>query len=189
MRKHVRISAACLKGTLIPAALEQYHRETSGYLIGSNGPQSRAVNVLSAYPIQTDLRMFTQVMHGNLRAIKRVESSLSAARVRLLGGFHSHPQGPNRLSKSDLEFIGEKSQTHELSEWLEVLLSVTKKEYRSRKTEGIRLREYPKKLGLTVVTDQKTGYDVVISGFWVVRKGEGFHVFQEATLGTNWRAA
>ena len=187
MRTHVYLDPKCLKTNLIPAAIELCHRETSGYLMGTNGSTAKRVKIVSAYPIQTDKKAFTYVEPANKSTINRLDTLLHAMNIKLLGGFHSHPLGPSKLSKSDIAFIGEKAEKMNLSEWLELILSVKKKDFENRKKRGWDFRLYPRKLGFTVVTHPYVGYEVTLSGFWLKKNGHGMKVVKEATLWTNWR--
>jgi len=180
MTRYVSIDPKCLTTSLIPSVIEIYNRETSGYLIGSNG--GSRLKVISAYHIQTDKKKPTFVEHGNYSAIDRVEGFIKTLNLNLIGGFHSHPMGPNKLSKSDVRFISEKAEEHNLGKWLELILSVRKREYATEHRPCWKIKRYERKLGFTVKTDPCTGYDITISGFWLKRNGAGLKVAGEAVL-------
>ena len=183
MRTNVFIDPKCIATSIIPSALEEYHKEVSGYLIGSNGSLARKLKVISAYPMQTDKKRPTWVQHGNISAVERVDGVMKSLNIKLVGGFHSHPLGPNRLSRSDIDFIHDKLDEHSLKAWLEVIVSVKRKDYSTVHKPGYYFREYQKKLGMTIKTSPWTGYDVTLSGFWVKKKGP----VKEARLWTSTR--
>jgi proteasome lid subunit RPN8/RPN11 len=182
MRKNVYIDPRCLAMSLIPAALEEYHKEVSGYLIGSNGRNAGRLKVVSAYSLQSDIKKRTWVEHGNASAVKRVNKVLKTMNMHLVGGFHTHPLGPSRLSKSDIDFIRDKLEEHSLPSWLELIVSVKKKDYQTKHNPGWYLRHFPNKIGLTIKTSPWTGFDVFLSGYWIGKKG-----IKEATLWTSKR--
>ncbi len=177
---HVSIDKRCLKTVLIPSAIEIYNREISGYLIGSNG--GNRLKILSAYQIQTDRKRPTYVEHGNYSAVNRIEGFIRTLNLNLIGGFHSHPMGPNKLSKSDIKFITEKAEKHNMQKWLELVLAVKKREYSTEHRPMWGIRRYEKKLGFLVKTGPYTGYDITLSGFWLKRNGEGLKPAGEAVL-------
>lgn len=185
MRKNVYIDPHCLVTSLLPSAVEEYHKEVSGYLIGSNGAAARRLKVISAYPMQSDIKMPTWVSHGNTSAVKRVDTVMKTMRMRLVGGFHTHPDGPNKLSRSDREFIEEKMEKHDLEAWFELILAVKKKEYLTPQEPGWALRPYANKLGMTVRASPWLGFDLTLSGFWV----RPSHGITEATLWTRKRVS
>ncbi|MBI4020669.1 MAG: Mov34/MPN/PAD-1 family protein [Candidatus Aenigmarchaeota archaeon] len=180
MRANVYIDPRCLLTALVPAALEEYHKEVSGYLIGANGHRASRLRILSAYPMQSDIKKPSSVVHGNLSAVGRVDGLLKP--LNLVGGFHSHPDGPNRLSRSDLKFIREKLDDHALDAWLELVVSVKKRDQGARRP-GIRVRPLARKIGLTVATSSVESFALTLSGYWVRKAGNA----QEATLWTSWK--
>ena len=180
MHKHVYIDPRCLATSLVPSVLEEYHKEVSGYLFKGKGPKMR---VISAYSLQTDIKMPTWVEHGNASAVKRVDRLMKTLKMNLIGGFHTHPLGPSKPSKSDIWFIQDKLAAYGLPHWLEIILSVKKKVYVHPHKIGWQLRKYEKKIGITIKTDPWTGYEITLSGFWVPPEGR----FREATLWTSTR--
>lgn len=170
MRTNVHIDPRCLITSLVPSVVEEYHKEVSGYLIGGNA-RSR-MKVISAYPFQTDERKQTWVMHGNLSAVKRVNRVMKTMRMSLVGGFHTHPEGPSHLSRSDVDFIQEKMDEHSLESWFELLVAVTKKEYTNPHRTGWKLKEHMNKLNMLIKPDPWTGYSITLSGHWVRDEGD-----------------
>ncbi len=178
MRKHVHIDPKCLALSLVPSAIEEYHKEVSGYLIGSNGSQASRLKVISAYPIQSDIKKRTWVMHGNESAVKRINGLMKTMNMKLIGGFHTHPLGPSRPSASDVEFIRERLEEYALPHWFELIMSVKKKYYSSPQDPGWGMRNYHNKIGMTIKPTPWMGFDVTLSGFWVRTKGR----LKEATI-------
>ena len=72
MRKNVYIDPKCLALSLIPSAIEEYHKEVSGYIIGSNGKLAKKLKVISAYPIQSDIKKRTFVIYLKKRLHKTI---------------------------------------------------------------------------------------------------------------------
>lgn len=185
MRKHVYIDPQCLMTSLIPSALEEYHKEVSGYLIGSNGSQARKLRIISVYPLQSDIKKRTWVQHGNESAVRRLEGIMKTMRMRVVGGFHTHPLGPSKPSSSDIDFIEDKLEQHSLPSWLELIVSVKKKDYHTKQKPGWYLRIFQKKIGMTIKTSPWTGFDIILSGFWIMNAGRA--KVKEATLWTSKR--
>lgn len=183
MKKNVYLDPKCLASSLIPSAIEEYHKETSGYLIGSNGKIAKKLKVISAYPIQTDIKKRTFVVHGNESAVKRVSRVMETMKMRLVGGFHTHPLGPNKLSKTDIDFVLNKIEEHSLPEWLELILSIKKRDYKTEQKIGWSIKEWENKLGMNIKTGPWTGYNITLSGYWIKENGK----VNEATLWTSKR--
>ena len=171
MRKNVFIDPRCLITSLIPSALEEYHKEISGYLIGSNGKKATKLKIAGAYPMQTDNKNRTWVEHGNESAVRRVDELVRTLQMKLVGGFHSHPKGPSYLSRDDVQFIREKLDAHKLRNWLELLVSVKKKDYLHPHAQGWFLKEFTNKIGFIIRTDPWTGFGVTLSGYWIRSEG------------------
>lgn len=183
MKKNVYIDPQCLATSLLPSTLEEYHKEISGYLIGSNGNLAKRLKIISAYPLQSDIKKRTWVTHGNESAVKRVNGVMKSMNMYLVGGFHSHPLGPSRPSKSDIDFIQDKLDEHSLHAWLELIVSVKKKRYERKHLPGLSVRKFEKKLGMTIKTNPWTGFDVTLSGFWILKGGK----IREANIWTSKR--
>lgn len=183
MRKHVYIDPKCLASSLLPSTLEEYNKEISGYLIGSNGKNTKRLRIVSAYPIQSDIKMPTWVEHGNKTAVSRVNNVMRALNLQLVGGFHSHPLGPSYPSRDDIEFVKERLEDYGLSHWLEMIVSVKKRSYKTRHKPGWYLQQYKNKIGLLIKTSPWVGYNVTLSGHWISGSGR----MKEATLWTSTR--
>lgn len=183
MRKNVYIDPTCLVASLIPSTLEEYHKEVSGYLIGSNGHAQPRLRVVSAYPLQSVLKKRTWVEHGNASAIKRIDSLMKTLKMRVIGGFHTHPEGPNRLSRSDIEHIRDTMSSRSLPFWLEIVAAVKKLDYATRQQPGWQLQAMKNKMGMIIRTSPSTGFHVTLSGYWVRPAGAP----REVTLWTSKR--
>lgn len=186
MRSNVYIDPYCLMNSLMPSAIEIYNRETNGFIMGSNGKSSKT-RIMSAYPIQTDKKKPTFVYHGNLSAISRLNSLMNSLNVKMLGGFHTHPMGPNRLSRDDVEFINEKIDEHNLKEWLELLMSVHKRTYTTPHKTGMTITEFGSKIRVVMKTSPYDGYFITLSGFWLKPKGSKSRIVKEAVIWTKKR--
>lgn len=180
MRKRVSINPVCLKLGLIPSVLEIYSRETNGFLIGTNGGNS--LRVISAYTMQTDDKKPSYVEHGNFSALQRLYNIMDVMDWRVVGGFHSHPDGPNKLSRADRDYIKEKMEEQSLREWLEVLLSVRKRDYSRKQKNRWVIEKKDKKITMKIVTGNYTGFDLTISGYWLRQNGSLPKVVKEANL-------
>ncbi len=173
--------------TLIASAIEVYNRETNGALLGRNaireirGKRTKVVSVKEVYPFQMEKRTPSEVIHGNKAAFRRVLRAFESLRTEIIGGYHSHPypygfvglsKGDVVSVKEDIEAMLKIGQERVRNGWIELLLSVKRKEYkRPGKTEWY-VCDYVKKLRVRVRTKEKTGYDILISAYWVYPKEE-----------------
>ncbi len=173
--------------TLIASAIEVYNRETNGALLGRNaireikGRRTKVVSVKEVYPFQTEKRTPSEVIHGNKAAFRRVLRTFESLRTEIIGGYHSHPypygfvglsKGDVKSVKEDIEAMLKIGQERVRNGWIELLLSIKRKDYkRPGKTEWY-ICDYVKKLRVRVRTREKTGYDILISAYWVYPKEE-----------------
>lgn len=179
--------------TLIASAIEVYSRETSGMLLGRNatreidGVKKGVISISDVYPIQTEKRKRSEVSHGNIAAVNRFMRVTKSLRSNIIGGYHSHPHPyeSNILSKGDIDFIKEELKTvsrlgHKRIEkgWLELLLSIKKRDYKRRSRSKWYTCCYIKKIRCRVRTDRKTGYDIMISAYWVYPINDGSRNFR-----------
>lgn len=94
--------------SLLMAAVEVHGRESLGFLIGHGdkqfigGRMTDCVSVNACYPVQTAVRGRTGVSFDNLAARKRAEDTVRAVGFEIVGGFHSHPDGPPKISRGDV---------------------------------------------------------------------------------------
>ena len=171
---------------LIASSLEVYNRETTGLLIGNyrerklNGKRKRVIVLEAAYPFQTAKRKPTWVDIGNFEAFGRARASMYSLNFPMVGEFHSHPNRPVRLSYADVRYIHERvSEIYENGNsmlnhhWLELIISVKKREYVNPQQTGWSWRRYKNRLSCMIKITPYLGYRVVIGGYWVPINGEG----------------
>ena len=199
----VLLEPGCFLG-LAASAIEAYNRETNGYLLGLPERRGRRpCTVLKAsYPLQTEDRKPNSVAHGNERAFDRARRTMRRLNVGLdhVGGFHSHTvDGAPSLSAGDLEYIGqEMGWIHARRErpwqdrWLEVLVSIRRRQYARPRRRAWSWRQYARKIGCTVGIHPTVGYDMTFSGYWVpVHSNGGLGAEtgtpKEAQLSIPWR--
>ena len=171
--------------TIITSAIEVYNRETNGALLGRysihhiKGRKVKLISVKEIYPFQMEERKPSQVEHANTAAFKRFIRATDTMRNEIIGGYHSHPVPYDkvRLSKGDIVSIREDIEEMEkLGQdrvkrgWLEVLLSITRKEYKKTHRPDWYICDYMKKLRVRVRTRKTMGYDIIISAYWVYPK-------------------
>lgn len=173
--------------SLIASAIEVYNRETNGALLGRKavreigGRRTELISVKEVYPFQTEKRKPSEVIHGNKAAFGRVLRAMETLDTEIIGGYHSHPhpygfvglsEGDVESVKEDIEAMSKIGQERVRRGWIEVLLSIKRKDYeRPRETEWY-ICDYVKKIRVRVMTRKRTGYDVLISAYWVYPKEE-----------------
>jgi proteasome lid subunit RPN8/RPN11 len=173
--------------TLITSAIEVYNRETNGVLLGRNtireikGGKAKVVSIKEVYPFQTEERKPSEVTHGNLAAFKRVLRTIESFETEIIGGYHSHPYPYKsvRLSRGDIVSIKEDIEAmvkigHKRVEhgWLEILLSIKRRDYAKPSGREWYITDYIKRLRCHVRTHEKTAYDILISAYWVYPTGK-----------------
>lgn len=172
--------------TLITSAIEVYNRETNGALLGRNavreinGRKMKVVSVKEAYPFQTEKRTPSEVIHGNISAFKRVLRAFESLKTEIIGGYHSHPypyggfvalsEGDVTSIKEDIEAMVKIGQERVRRGWIELLLSIKRKDYKRPGKKEWYICDYVKKLRVRLRTKEKTGYDVLVSAYWVYPK-------------------
>ena len=166
---------------MVLSAIEVYNKETNGYIMGRmttrrlNGRRGRVLLVKHSYVFQTDKRKPSEVMHGNIAALKRVVGSLHPMGIKVVGGFHSHshPFDTTRISKGDVEFIGgeiemlHRSGFRKINKWLEIIISVKKKIYVTSHKKGWSVDDLQRGIKCIIKTDKHKGYSVSVSAYWV----------------------
>lgn len=171
--------------TLVASAIEVYSRETNGVLLGGNstreidGVKKKVISIKDVYPIQTAKRKRTEVYHGNIAAIERFLRATSSLRTDIIGGFHSHPHPfeGNSLSRGDIDFIRDEvkimsrlGQKKVERGWLEILMSIERKEYRRPGMSKWYTCSFLRKINCRVRTQKRVGYNIMISAYWVYPK-------------------
>ena len=176
---------------MMASAIEVYNRETNGFLIGIDSRKrvsGRIRDVVSVYiasPFQEDERKPTSVEHGNKEAYNRLIDMLSVLKKNLIRGYHSHPfpDNTNNLSKGDIKFIKEevehlnRYEKFDIMEWLEIIISIKKKQYSARHKEGRRFMELNDGIELLIKTTPYVGFDVKIKGCWLVFSGKNVKTY------------
>ncbi len=185
--------------TLAASAIEVYNRETNGFIAGRpilkkvRGKKKPVISINTVYPLQTSDRKPSQVVNGNDLAHKRAVSSLSAMNIPLIGGFHSHTDYSQdfdpypELSHHDVDFIEEEmkqinSQGHSIHKWLEVLMTVKKREYSSTHKIGIKINPFKRKVGLEVITNPYTSYKITLAGYWLQNGTQKLKISRETKI-------
>jgi len=171
--------------TLITSAIEVYNRETNGVILGRNtikeikNERVKVISVKEVYPFQTEERKPSEVFHGNVAAFKRVLRTISSFESEIIGGYHSHPHPYHvvRLSKGDIESIKDDieamtktGQERVKRGWMEILLSIKRKDYARPKGREWYISDYVKRLRCHLRTRERTGYDILLSAYWVYPK-------------------
>lgn len=188
------VDSACFL-SLVNSALEVYNRETTGILVGAerwrtiDGRRRKVMALEAAYPLQTAARSVTWVEHGNHSATHRARSAVDSLGFRILGEYHSHTNNEHGLSAADVDYAREALRRMNGSApkaWLELVLGLRRKDYASPHRPGFTWREYPRKVGCTVVVSPRTGFDVTIAGYWITPDGDDEARCEEATVHVPW---
>ncbi len=186
---------------LVLSAVEVYNRETNGFIAGRTvvkkikGKEKPVISLQTVYPLQTADRKPSQVIHGNDLAHRRAVTSLAAMKVPILGGFHSHTDyhptqdAPPELSQGDIDHIHEEMRSlkslrggKELNKWLEIILSIKKKNYSKSRENKMEISSYKKRLGCTVITEPYKGYKITLAGYWLQNSSAKLKIFKEAKI-------
>ena len=185
--------------TLVVSAVEVYNRETNGFISGNfsvkkiKGRDKSVLSLQTVYPLQTAARKPSQVVHGNNLAHQRTVSSLSALNMPLIGGFHSHTDYSHdfspypELSSDDVDFIEDEmkhlnNNGHNIHKWLELLMTVKRKDYSSAHKKGIKINNFKKKVGLNVVTTPYTSYKITLAGYWLQNGTQKLKIAEEPKI-------
>jgi proteasome lid subunit RPN8/RPN11 len=182
--RSVILEAGCFTALVI-SAVEVYSKETTGFLIGKRdrrfirGRLTDCVVVQGAYPLQTSQKGFTTVMIGNTRAFRRARRTINHLGIELIGEYHSHPGESARLTIEDEDYIRDQLNDIRKRElkllekhWLELIVGITKKIYKTEQKMGWFPKKRPsgqrtKKIAGTLKTTPKRGYDLEIMGYWI----------------------
>lgn len=171
--------------SLVTSAIEVYNRETNGALLGRNavreieGRKTKVTSVKEIYPFQTEKRTPSKVVHGNKEAFQRVLRTFESLGTEIIGGYHSHPypygfvglsEGDITSVKEDVEAMIKIGQMRVKRRWLELLLSIKRKDYARPQRPEWYICDYVKKLRVRIRTREKTGYDILVSAYWVYPK-------------------
>lgn len=169
--------------TIAASCVEVYNRETAGFLLGSvirkRRRQRSTVVLEAAYPLQTAKRKPTEVTPGNLRAYERAEAAIYSVDYRLIGEYHSHPEGEAVMSRGDLEYVHERDRLLRTRGMLgrsrrslELVVAVSRREYASERPVGWCVRSYARKASARLVIDGEVGYRLTFGAYWLETTGE-----------------
>jgi proteasome lid subunit RPN8/RPN11 len=174
--------------TIAASCMEVYNREATGFLLGKERyrklqKQRRKVMALEvALPLQTAYRKPTEVIPGNRRAYKRLETALRNMDYDIVGEYHSHIEGYAKLSKEDIDYA---KQRHKwlISQdfWkghkdpLELVVAISRRNYKNPHDSGWTFNDYAKKARAVFALNRKTGYDIIFGAYWYEQKNEGLH--------------
>lgn len=196
--KDVMIDLGCFF-TMVSSAIEVYNRETTGYLIGRThirkiGRKYRKITTLEgAYPLQTAERKPSSVGQGNISAWNRARSAIQSLNFNLIGGYHSHTGEKSVAELSSLDFESTEWEFEEFKKegktfnnWLEIIIAIRKKEYDELHQLGWFWRDYGHKVGCTIITDPKTGFDLTIAGYWLKSRKRKKFIVEEPNIYVPW---
>ena len=185
--------------TLVVSAIEVYNRETNGFISGKfsvkkiKGHEKSILSLYTVFPLQTADRKPSQVVNGNNLAHIRAVSSLSAMNMPLVGGFHSHTDYSQdfspypELSSDDVNFIEDEmkhlnNNGHNIHKWLEILMTIRKKDYSSAHKKGIKTVSFKNKIGLNIVTNPYTSYKITLAGYWLQNGTQKLKIVDEPKI-------
>ncbi len=171
---------------LCASAMETYSRESGGFLMGKMVTRKirrkgrRLMLISAVYPQQTAQRGYRSISDGNRQAGWRARVllyTLSGLRgVKLVGGYHTHPNDACEPSESDLEYLYEEVRYHKgragfpvMKRWLEIIVSVEKRKYITKYSEEPfhAWHSHSHKIEGIVAADSDTGFHFTIGAFWV----------------------
>lgn len=194
---YVIIDPECFFG-MVFSSIEVYNRETTGFLLGKkrrrviHGRNENVVTCEMAYPMQTASRKPTSVSKGNARAFERIRASVPSLGLYLIGEYHSHPYMEAELTSGDLEYIHETlEQVYEYDgnlmtdSWLEIVVSIRQRRYKTRHKIGWKWSDYEKKARCIITITPLLGYDLTFGGYWVYLKNDKVK-YSEATIYIPW---
>jgi len=134
------IKADALLSLLAPI-IENEEYEVGGLIAGEiekqwiNAKHQYAITVRSAYPSVTAEGTPDEWIPVDEEAQERARAVASSIYLKILGGFHSHPESEAKLSPDDKENIKAEDSLNLFSveglqcSWLEVIVGIFRKEY------------------------------------------------------------
>ena len=136
--RSVWVKRSCLVTGILPAAIEAYPNETTGYVFGKSNRGYSSVS--GTYAELTAERDEAEVGHGKKGAcIRAVEYFSQLNGIRLTGGYHTHPDGRVRISKGDRHFLKGEMKTFRKrglftdNQWLELIIRIDRERRDGRK--------------------------------------------------------
>lgn len=180
MTSYITITKPCFF-TIAASCVEVYNKETTGFLLGSTGRREghRWAMLEAAYPLQTARRKPTEVGPGNLRAYRRAKSAIYSLDYRLIGEYHSHPEGAAHLSRGDLEYAH--ARDHLLRSQgllggrrrsLELVVAVRRLDASPRRAVGWSVRKYANKASARLVIEGESVYRLTFGAYWLETRSE-----------------
>ena len=171
--------------TIATSCIEVFNRETTGFLFGRlkyRKLQKRSVRAMvleAAYPFQSAMRKPSEVEVVNLSAFGRVEAAMDSMGYEIIGEYHSHPNWKAKLSKSDLGYAADsekelcsKGYRREGKAWLELVVSISRREYENPHQIGWSFHDYANKAGAVFTLNEFVGYKLTFAAFWLARKND-----------------
>lgn len=173
--------------TIATACIEVYNRETTGFILGNVKSRTiqrknlQAMVLDAAYPLQTAKRKPSMVEPGNTRALDRVESTIKSMEYQIIGGYHSHPDAPPRLSEGDkayaqdrMDKLASRKYIGSGKDWLELVVSVRKRHYVTEHMIGWTFHDYKEKARAVFTIDRHMGYLITLGAYWMYNKNSKF---------------
>jgi hypothetical protein len=118
-------------------------------------------------------------MPGNLRAYERAAAAIYSVDYRLVGEYHSHPEGEAVMSPGDLDYVHERDRQlrsrgllRGTRRSLELVVAVSRREYSSVRPVGWRVRSFTRKASARLVIDGEVGYRLTFGAYWLETRRE-----------------
>lgn len=175
--KTVSLSKIAIENMVL-AIVESHPFEETGLLFGIVKKETLQVN--NAYPLITSLREKFSVGYGNIRAINRLRkmNELLGERGRGLkigGGFHSqifkeykgYKVDKDRLSVHDLDFISDEMKLLKLDYWIEIVLGVKAKYYKTPKKPNLKFKKSGKRIYCYVRLAERYGFYISFNAYLI----------------------
>jgi len=189
--KPVIIERSCLVPLLL-SAQEEYYKEVYGFLIGRDthrkidGEIVPVAAIEATYHLMTSERKPSQADIVKDRAFYRIINSLKAmgidlrsgsgqSRTKILGAYHSHPDpdGNTVINSTDTDFdvevlgkIRRGGQYEPADFWLDMIMHVSRRDYRKNHEPNNSKRDYPRKIG-NILRFGYDGYEITTAGYWL----------------------
>ncbi len=158
---------------MLRSIIETIPRESMGDLLGRKF--NNEYICINAYPMQTANRKLGSVNYDEsdekavdrVRSVNKTSNRLGGLGTYLIGGYHSHINSTNKLSDSDIKHIIAELDELKKDYWIEITLALKEKRYPNPKQTGEFVKEYARKLRVTLRDTQNHGYDITISAYKV----------------------
>ncbi|MGH7322493.1 MAG: hypothetical protein ACRELA_23105 [Candidatus Rokuibacteriota bacterium] len=168
--------------SIVSSTVEAFNREATGFLVGRpayrkiHGRRRRLVLIEAAYPLITSRRAPSWVAPGNEAAYDRAVRVVHGVDVGLevIGGFHSHPNGPMGLSDGDLGFVRQHARRVETrgwrlhgDRWLELVVAIRRRELSNGTHPDWYWQEAGDRMRARFWVPGGERYDLTVAGYWV----------------------